>query len=88
MRELARAAILALPPPQLPLAARWHPGVGGNRGPPPCPHTQGDGAPLKGRERSGRGRLLGVELGDGVKRRAGKEREGRGEAEETRVDPW
>lgn len=50
MRELARAAIfpaLTLPPPHQPLAARWRPGVGGYRGPPPCPLTQGDGAPLR-----------------------------------------
>lgn len=50
MRELARAAIflaLNLPPPHRPLAAQWRPGVGGYRGPPPCPLTQGDGAPLR-----------------------------------------
>lgn len=50
IRELARAAIfpaLTLPPPHQPLAARWRPGVGGYRGPPPCPLTQGDGAPLR-----------------------------------------
>lgn len=50
MRELARAAIfpaLTLPLPHQPLAARWLPGVGGYRGPPPCPLTQGDGAPLR-----------------------------------------
>lgn len=49
IRELARAAIfpaLTLLPPHQPLAARWRPGVGGYRGPPPCPLTQGDGAPL------------------------------------------
>lgn len=60
MRELARAAIFPAPtlprPHRQPLAARWSPGVGGYRGPPPCPLTQGDGAPLRGRgaERSGR----------------------------------
>ncbi|KAK2900163.1 hypothetical protein Q8A73_013292 [Channa argus] len=50
MRELARAAIfpaLTLPPPHQPLAAQWRPGVGGYRGPPPCPLTQGDGAQLR-----------------------------------------
>ncbi|KAK9524553.1 hypothetical protein VZT92_016936 [Zoarces viviparus] len=48
IRELARAAIfpaLTLPAPHQPLAARRRPGVGGYRGPPPCPLTQGDGAP-------------------------------------------
>lgn len=50
IRELARAAIfpaLTLPPPQQSLAARWRPGVGGYRGPPPCPLTQGDGTLLR-----------------------------------------
>lgn len=53
MRELARAAIFPAPtlpqPHRQPLAAWWRPGVGGYRGPPPCPLTQGDGAPLMGR---------------------------------------
>lgn len=55
IRELARAAIfpaLTLQPPHQRLAARWRPGVGGYRGPPPCPLTQGDGAPLREQCRS------------------------------------
>ncbi|KAK5848585.1 hypothetical protein PBY51_006185 [Eleginops maclovinus] len=55
IRELARAAIfpvLTLHPPHQPLTARWRPSVGGYRGPPPCPLTQGDGAPLRERCRS------------------------------------
>lgn len=45
MRELARAAIFLAPHQSV--AARWRPGVGGYRGPPPCQLTQGDGAPLR-----------------------------------------
>lgn len=55
MRELAKAAIfpeLTLRPPHEPPAALWRPGVGGYRGPPPCPLTQGDGAPPRGRCRA------------------------------------
>lgn len=57
IRELARAAIFQAPTspaPHQPLAARWRPGVGGYSGPPPCPLTQGDGAPrmeIAGRRR-------------------------------------
>lgn len=66
MRELARAAIfpaLTLPPPHQPLAARWRPGVGGYRGPPPCPLTQGDGAPLREGVQSGGGGGFGGRSG-------------------------
>jgi len=46
MRELARAAIFPEPHRKQPPAARRRPGVGGYRGTPPRPLTQGDGAPL------------------------------------------
>ena len=41
MSELARAAILLAPQVQ---RVRRRTGVGGFRGPPPCPLTQGDGS--------------------------------------------
>lgn len=69
MRELARAAILPAPtlprPHRQPLAARWRPGVGGYRGPPPCPLTQGDGALLRGRGAERRGGVSGAAAGGG-----------------------
>lgn len=84
IRELARAAIfpaLTLPPPHQPLAARWRPGVGGYRGPPPCPLTQGDGAPLREGCRAEEGASV-----DGPKYRGAGQKRGRGREDEEEVE--
>lgn len=92
IRELARAAIfpaLTLLPPHQPMSARWRPGVGGYRGPPPCPLTQGDGAPLmegcRAEEAAPEEGLKQWGRDAGEEGEEGKKEEG---AEEGRVDPW
>lgn len=84
IRELARAAIfpaLALPPPWRSQAALHCPNVGGYRGPPPCPLTQGDGAPLWKEGRAGQ-LPSGVDISQKKGKKRGRSLKGKG------VDPW
>lgn len=75
IRELARAAIF--PAPTLPRPHRRSPGVGGYRGPPPCPLTQGDGAPQRGSGAERIGRLSRGPTGRAArKRQVGRTRGG------------